>query len=236
MINNSDSIKDFINTDITKSLNLMLNDESHKHKYKLKYVGVVVDNNDPEKRGRCRIRIKEIYGTNIQDRDLPWANPIFDFNGGKRGSFIIPPIDCKVNVELYNNDIYNPFYFGKFGSNELPTNKNTDYPDNMIFYETDNGDKFEINRKKKTSLFEHSSGTKIINTMNESEIRHHSGSTITIDKVGNVIIESAMSISLKHNIMTESNGQVVIPEGVGPFCCLPVCAITGATHTGSKTI
>jgi len=236
MFKGNENIKKLMSQDIVESLNDFLNSEEYEDKYEGNFTGIVVDNVDSDKVGKCKIRVFGVHGDKIQDKDLPWAFPDFDFRGGLKGNFIIPPVGCIVNVYFERGEIYIPRYSNKvIDENKLPTNKNDDYPDNMIFFETDNGDKFEINRKKKTVLFEHASGTKVKHTMKESEIEHHSGAKITIDNLGNITIDSPKSISLNHKIMTESNGKVVVPKGEGPFCCLPVCALTGINQVGNQT-
>ena len=82
----------------------------------------------------------------------------------------------------------------------------------MVFFETDNGDRFEINRKKKTTLFEHSSGTKF-----------------EIDAAGN--------LKITHKGKWEVNNSTPDPKsGPGPMCGLASCLYTGAAHQATKTI
>lgn len=82
------------------------------------YVGLVVDNNDPKKVGRCRVRVfgKHTSGDNtIPDDNLPWAYPdygvSFGGNGGS-GSFSYPKLNSLVQVGFKNGDIYHPYYNG----------------------------------------------------------------------------------------------------------------------------
>jgi len=48
-----------------------------KHKT---YIGVVEDNNDPKKLGRCKIRVMDVF-ENLPVEDIPWAFPWKDLNG-----------------------------------------------------------------------------------------------------------------------------------------------------------
>jgi len=159
-----------------------------------------------------------IFDDTIQDKDLPWAIPEFSFIGSLVGSFIVPPIGTIVSIYFDNGEIYFPKYTTKvINKKKMPKNKDTDYPDNMIFFETDHGDRFEINRKKDTVLFEHSSGTKV-----------------KIDKLGNVDIESKVSIKTYHKLFLEDSVSIVIPGEKGPFCAIPICPYSGLQHIGNK--
>lgn len=48
-----------------------------KHKT---YLGVVEDNNDPKKIGRCKVRVMDVFD-NLPLEDIPWAFPWKDLNG-----------------------------------------------------------------------------------------------------------------------------------------------------------
>lgn len=59
------------------------------------YFGVIEDNNDPQKMGRCKVRI---VGVHPEDKDilptehLPWAIPIMDFSSDANSSSYKPPV------------------------------------------------------------------------------------------------------------------------------------------------
>ncbi len=66
--------------------------------------GVVVDNNDPDKLGRLKIRVPAAYGDQPAD-SLPWAWPCFPYGGAKdMCSFALPEIGAGVYVIFQNND------------------------------------------------------------------------------------------------------------------------------------
>ncbi|MFW6219511.1 MAG: phage baseplate assembly protein V [bacterium] len=218
-----ENINDSIRRDISEGINepnidyLYPEDDSEGSRLTI-YAGKVVDNKDPGKLGRCRIRVFSLFSEDINDNDLPWALPDFGFIGSLKGSFIVPPVGAIVSVYFELGDRYLPRYVNKIiDETNMPSDKNTDYPDNMIFYETDNGDKFIINRRRKTTEFTHSSGTKI-----------------KIDALGNVEIDSSSSIKTKHKLFLEDDGGFVIPGTQGPYCAIPICPITGAQHIGQK--
>ncbi len=206
--------------------------ESHSEMY----VGKVVDNKDPDKIGRCKIRVFGVFGDEIPDRDLPWAIPDFAFIGSKKGSFIVPPEDTIVRIYFDQGDIYLPVYTRKVvDENNLPADKDEDYPDNMIFFETDEGDKLMINRKTGKLTFVHNSGNELtIEKNGNSENTHKSGSVVSMDATGNITIDSKLNVTIKHGALLVAEGSVVIPTGSGPLCALPACLFAGAPQTGTQ--
>lgn len=76
------------------------------------YIGFVIDAEDPERLGRCKIRVIGVYDQ-ISDADLPWAFPyaLSVFSGGESkgaGNISIPKPGTAVNVKFMDGDIHNP--------------------------------------------------------------------------------------------------------------------------------
>lgn len=81
---------------------------------KVDYIGFVVDSNDPERLGRCKVRVVGVYD-NIQDDQLPWAfyqgSTVFsggESNGG--GNISVPKPGTAVKVVFLNQDIHSPVW------------------------------------------------------------------------------------------------------------------------------
>ena len=70
------------------------------------YIGVVEDNNDPKKLGRCRVRVLDMFD-DIPKEDLPWATPWKDVNGNQ---FILPEVGKVLTVIFDSGNIYKPEY------------------------------------------------------------------------------------------------------------------------------
>jgi len=78
------------------------------------YIGVVVDNKDPERLGRCKIRVIGIF-EDEKDEDLPWCfySGSTVFAGGETGgggNISIPKIGALVHVSFMNGDIHAPVW------------------------------------------------------------------------------------------------------------------------------
>ncbi len=167
-------IKESFKGNINDTLKKFLQNKEQEYKFKKIYTGKVEDNVDPEKKGRCRIRVFGLLGPEIPVLDLPFAIPDFSFVGSTIGSFVVPPIGAIVRVEFDNGDIYRPRYSTKvFDSNNISSEADEDYPDSMIFFETDAGDFFKINRSTNITIYHAATGAQI-----------------TIDEAGSIEIDT----------------------------------------------
>jgi len=203
----NESLNDFLDTSIE--------DIGFKEEF---YVGKVVNNNDPDRVGRCRIRVFGVFEADVPDNELPWAMPDFTFIGSKMGSFIVPPIDTIVRVYFDKGNINLPHYTVKVvDKNNLPSQKNTNYPNNMVMFETDEGDYLTINRQTKETIYHHNSDTEI-----------------KIDRMGNVTVKSTGNLIFNHTGQLKVQGlnAIPVPQG-GPLCALPSCLYTGVPHSGN---
>lgn len=70
------------------------------------FIGVVEDNKDPEKLGRCRVRVFNIFD-NLKVENIPWANPWKDLVGNE---FSVPEVGKVVTVVFENGNQQHPEY------------------------------------------------------------------------------------------------------------------------------
>lgn len=69
------------------------------------FLGIVEDNNDPDRQNRCRIRVINVFD-NIPTEDIPWAIPRLSGDGNSS----VPANGKVVSVEFEDGDIYSPVY------------------------------------------------------------------------------------------------------------------------------
>lgn len=81
--------------------------------------GVVVDDKDPEKLGRVKVRIFDLHDENTPEASLLWAMPNFPVgfvdpeDTEKSGGFFhVPPVDSLVNIMFKHGDPSNPVWIG----------------------------------------------------------------------------------------------------------------------------
>ena len=70
------------------------------------FIGIIEDNEDPKKIGRCKVRVLNIFD-DIPVEDLPWATPWKDLNGN---SIILPDKGKVVSVVFDEGNPYKPEY------------------------------------------------------------------------------------------------------------------------------
>jgi uncharacterized protein involved in type VI secretion and phage assembly len=94
-----------------------------EHRYHGKYRGLVVDNADPERLGRLRLRVPSVLGDTVV---TGWALPCAPYGGmGDQGLLAVPAVGAGVWVEFEEGDLEFPVWVGTFwskpgGTSELP--------------------------------------------------------------------------------------------------------------------
>ena len=81
-----------------------------EQRYYGKYQAFVVDNADPQKRGRIRLQIPEVLGPEVVSG---WAEPCFAYGGGPDyGQFSIPPLCTSADGTSYTTGVWVEFRAG----------------------------------------------------------------------------------------------------------------------------
>jgi hypothetical protein len=113
------------------------------------YIGHVYDNNDPDKGGKCLLRVPVVHGSAIS----PWAFPKNMATGVNSGFFDIPQIGANVWVTYIDGNPSRPVY--ECGQHTAPAESNgpqippdalEDYPNTSVF-QTSAGHKIVWNNK-----------------------------------------------------------------------------------------
>lgn len=119
------------------------------------YFAKVVNNEDPEKAGRIRVRVSELHGdsSQIPDDKLPWAmilRPIDFGSGDDISSFIVPTVGSTVVVIFSKGDIYSPICIGSpLHQKSKLSFQETNYP-NRYGFKDPNGNNWYIDMKDNT--------------------------------------------------------------------------------------
>jgi hypothetical protein len=88
---------------------LALFQEKVENRYYGKYRAIVTDNQDPEKRGRLKVKVPALLG----ETEIGWAMPCFPYGGGAdRGFYMIPEAQDGIWVEFEAGQISFPIWSG----------------------------------------------------------------------------------------------------------------------------
>jgi hypothetical protein len=195
----------------------------------MEFLGVVVDNDDPKKIGRCRIRVFGKFD-DLDDADIPWATPrrglSFGQDGGS-GQFSTPKLKAVVHVKFNNGNIYSPEYYA---IQELATDlkgvlANSYQNAHSLVYDSD--EQFRM-------IYTQQDGLIIYNK--ESNITIANDNAITIEHKGTSAI-----IELRgNNITVTANSEINITAGTRIKASAPDVWIDGKNsevgHTPSYSM
>lgn len=181
-------------------------------KYYGKYRGSVTDNQDPEKRGRLRLRVPSVLG----DTETDWALPCFPFGGlMNQGWFFVPEPEAQVWVEFEEGELSQPLWTGTFWqqAGDAPEEADKDEPTTRVL-RTPGGHVLQFDDEKGEEMFRlyhPSEAGMVIDKNGTITLTDAQGSHVTLDaEAGELVIEDANGNSLK---MTASGTTVEDSNG-----------------------
>jgi len=186
-----------------------------------KYRGFVVDNQDPETRGRLRVRVPAL----LADQTTGWALPCLPFGGlADQGLFMVPELDAQVWVEFEAGDLSMPIWTGTFWQQSSdtpeeaaitpPTTRLLKTPSgHLLQFDDSDGEERILLKHKTDALMEIDPGGTIALT-------DANGSKLTLDaNAGKVVIEDAngnqMTMDSSGTKVEDSNGNQVEMAAAG---------------------
>lgn len=182
----------------------------------MEFLGVVVDNEDPKKIGRCRIRVFGKFD-DIADGDLPWASPLrglsFGQDGGS-GQYSGPKKNAVVNVRFNNGNIYSPEYYA---IQELATDLKDEISGSYtnahsLIYDNDEKLRIYYTQSKGLTLFLKESRINIAND-NAIVIEHKGTSAIIELRGNNITITADSEINLTGGSRIKASAPEVWADG-----------------------
>src|SRR5260370_38926467 len=93
-------------------------------KYYGKYRGCVINNVDPEQRGRLLVEVPDVLGSFTST----WALPCVPIGGTQMGMYLIPPVRSKVWIEFEQGNPENPIWIGSFWGSKAEVPATTSPP------------------------------------------------------------------------------------------------------------
>jgi uncharacterized protein involved in type VI secretion and phage assembly len=157
-----------------------------------KYRGFVVDNDDPEKLGRLKVKVPSVLGSTVV---TGWALPCMPYAGGaNQGMLFIPEQDAGVWIEFEEGDLEFPVWVGAFwskpdGNSELPT-PNDDAGTEEEIPEGPATRKIIKTLKGHTIQFEDKDGEEMIRIVQQTDQEHKKCNVITLNADGITVLQS----------------------------------------------
>ena len=168
----------------------VLNDEQ-RDPFSMRYIGVVSNNNDPEKRKRLQIQIDP--WSYMEDEDLPWVKQEGNGSVGcspDESEHHIPEVGSEVTVYFKNNDPNDPVYTGVETTEANRCSLfDEDYPN--TYGKKDSAGNYEItNKSTGITVRQYASGTKVQSDPDGAYIIETAqGDYIKIDGDGSIILK-----------------------------------------------
>lgn len=204
----------------------------------------VLSNDDPEKRGRVKVRIDGLLVGDISA--LPWVFPLnpIGLGGGSSSSwFSVPEVGSELVVTFPYDDIYTGFYIGYWQTAEThQTLFDEDYPESYGFMDS-TGNHYKVNKAQGTMEIQHASGILLkFNQDGSLDLEVPEDLTETIDGDRSSIVGGVLNINITGNATIDSQGKVVVkgaqtveidggPGNVGGVVQKDsICAFTRAPH------
>lgn len=182
------------------------------------FYGTVIDNNDPDKDGHCKVRVFGVFD-NIEDENLPWAAPanFKIFGGGEDGGggdISIPKLNAIVKIIFPEGNLYSPEWMGLAYLNQNVKNEiqNSYLNSHVIAYDVDEQLKI-LYTPEKGLLISYKNSEIIINPDSSITIEHSNAESI-IELVGstiNVVSQSQINVTSPKCVI--DSGNVEIGEG-----------------------
>ncbi len=186
-----------------------------QNRYYGKYRGFVVDNRDPETRGRLKLRVPSVLG----DQDTGWALPCLPFGGmPNQGLFMIPQVNAQVWVEFEEGNVDHPIWVGVFWqqASDTPEEGALEEPTTRLI-RTPSGHVLQFDDKSGEERFRlaHPVGAELtIDAQGTVEVNDGAGAKLTLDSQSNrVTLEDSsgntLTMSSSGTELEDSNGHKV---------------------------
>jgi len=250
---------DFDNEHFTKlrkqfgqSFNDFLEGKYDKPQDNDRWTGYVIDNMDPEFRGRVKVLIIGKYD-DIPEPSIPWAIPDIGYLGSTAGNFIVPERGTVLRGYFDHGDVHKPVFDAvafntdvtDMAQENIGITSMEDYPSKMILMQTDQGECLTLNRMDGETVF-----------------KHRTGAIIRITRFGDISITAGELMATKGKIHLKTDGDLSIESTNGDIDVktltgnvnvdgmmvnlgknpagqfvnnLPACLVTGAPHFVGNT-
>jgi len=190
-------------------LDFLISHNSTNNKFYGVVIGIVTNNQDPEKLGRVKVKFPNLS----MDDESNWARIASPMAGKNRGLYYLPEIEDEVLVIFEQGDINFPYVLGGLwnGKDNPPVYQNNDKSDQRII-QSRSGHKIILDdtKDKENILIQDSTGkNQIMIDSKNNQITLKVDENISIESKGKITIKSSdgdLTIDCKNlSIKTQAN-------------------------------
>lgn len=177
-------------------------------KYPYEYSGIVVDNNDPNKWGRIKVRVEPMFSSDaVPVASIPWATPrniLIDGAGAGFGAFSVPRVGSRVTVTFRQGDFMQPVYGGEETDpvHGIPAFALTNYP-NRKGFRLENGVEVFFDESDNLVRINHPTGTFI-------QVATDGSVTVNTIKDANVIAGQDVIATATRDVRVDAGNDIIV--------------------------
>jgi uncharacterized protein involved in type VI secretion and phage assembly len=201
-------------------INSSVSEETRSGRVSGVMIGVVTNNQDPEKMGRVKVKFPWLSDSDESD----WARVAAPMAGKDRGAFFLPEVEDEVLVAFHHGDMRFPYVLGAlWNGKDAPPADNGDGKNNIRIIKSRSGHVVKLNdedgketieiidKSQKNSIVIDTSQNTITITTDKDIMLSASKGTITLD-AKNVQIKSSADtkIQASGNLNAEGSGTTTI--------------------------
>jgi uncharacterized protein involved in type VI secretion and phage assembly len=167
-------------------------------------VGVVTNNQDPDGRGRVKVRFPWLS----EEHESAWARVVTPMAGNDRGLFLLPEVDDEVLVAFEHGRVELPYVLGAlWNGQDKPPADNADGENNIRVLKSRSGHVIRLDDSEGAEKIEiaDAEGT-------ESLVFDMAAKTITLTADSDVVIESKNG---KVKVTGQKGVEITAPDGTG---------------------
>ena len=167
-------------------------------------VGVVTNNQDPDGRGRVKVRFPWLS----EEHESAWARVVTPMAGNDRGLFLLPEVDDEVLVAFEHGRVELPYVLGAlWNGQDKPPADNADGENNIRVLKSRSGHVIRLDDSEGAEKIEiaDAEGT-------ESLVFDMAAKSITLTADNDVVIESKNG---KVKVTGQKGVEITAPDGTG---------------------
>ncbi len=181
-----------------------VDDVPDKNRSSFLQTGIVMDNNDPDKLGRVKVKFP------WNEKDTVWVRVLTAHAGDQHGWYSIPEVDDEVLVGYEMGDPDDPIILGALYNSDTPPHDDTQVQDNNV--------KLFLTKSGNRILIRDESGKESIEIVNKDGsnkiILEAGGPTITIESSGDITLKGAnLTLQGSGDIKLEADGKITLKSG-----------------------